>query len=621
MFAAFRRPARLSDEPIVPPSAAQVRRMFSYLRPYIGRMVVVVLTLIGGTALSLVFPWLMQNLVDSVLTRGNLAELNRITLILIGTFLLRGVFYYVEGYQLTYVGERVLMDLRRDTYAHLQNLSVRFFTDRRVGELISRLSSDVTLVRGAITGNVATVISQSLTFVGSLALMLALNWRLSLLILAITPVLVASAAIFGARLRKLSTAVQDNVADSTAMAEEAIGAIRVVKAFAREPYEVQRYTDQLGRTFQTILRQTILRSAFGPLMSFLGFSALAAVLWFSGREVLDGRLTAGSLIAFLVYGINIAGSLGTFTGLYTQIQEALGATRRIFELLDEVPEVRDAPGAIALPLARGRITLEAVSFSYPGAAGISTLPARAASPQDGAIGADRVLHDINLEIQPGEVLALVGPSGAGKSTLFNLIPRFYDPTAGRVCVDGHDLRAVTLASLRGQIGLVAQETQLFSGTVRENLRYGNLSATDGDLEAAARAANAEEFIERLPQTYDTVVGERGVKLSGGQRQRVAIARAILKDPRLLLLDEATSSLDSESEHLVEEALERLMRGRTTIIIAHRLSTIHRADRIAVLDQGRLVELGNHAELMARDGLYARLYRRQFRNESAPAIAA
>jgi subfamily B ATP-binding cassette protein MsbA len=341
------------------------------------------------------------------------------------------------------------------------------------------------------------------------------------------------------------------------------------------------------------MRITVLRSAFGPLISFLAFGSLAGILWFGGREVLAGRLSAGALIAFLVYGINIAASVGAFTNLYTQLQEAAGASRRIFELLDEEPEISDPPSAISLSKVLGHIRFEQVCFAYP--------------------DTEHVLHDIDLEIQSGEILALVGPSGAGKSTLFNLIPRFYDPTEGRIIIDDNDIRHVSLASLRNQIGLVPQETLLFSGSVRDNLRYGKLDSSNEELEAAARAANADEFILRLPQGYDTLVGERGIKLSGGQRQRIAIARAILRNPRILLLDEATSSLDSESEGLVQEALERLMKNRTTVIIAHRLSTIQKADRIAVLEEGHLIELGSHAQLLNLDGLYARLYRLQFKN--------
>ncbi len=595
MFRNIRQTSQPSTppDPFVRPSVDQLRRLFRYLGPYRGWMTIAVISLVFGASAGLVFPWIMQTLVDTVLTESNFTELNRITVLLIATFLIRSVFYYFQGYSLAYVGERIVVDLRRETYTHLHRLSLRFFADRRTGELLSRLSSDVTLIRSALTNNVAAVLSQTLTFVGSLILMLILNWRLTLFILLLAPLVAVSGAVFGRRLRKLSTAVQDQLADGTAIAGEALSEVRTVKAFVREPYEVSRYNDQMERAFKVTMTLTIVRSAFGPLISFLGFGALAGILWFGGREVLNKQLSGGGLIAFLVYGINIAGAIGSFTNLYTQIQEALGASKRIFELLDEVPEIRDSATARALPPVSGGVTFEAVSFAYE--------------------RASAVLHDISLNVQPGEVLALVGPSGAGKSTLFNLIPRFYDPTNGRVCVDGHDLRQVTLDSLRKQIGIVPQEIQLFSGSVRENLRYGKLDATETGLEAAARAANADEFIARLPQGYDTLVGERGVKLSGGQRQRVAIARAILKDPRILLLDEATSSLDSESEGLVQEALERLMMNRTTIIIAHRLSTVQKADRIAVLDEGRLVELGTHAELLTVAGVYARLYHLQFKN--------
>jgi subfamily B ATP-binding cassette protein MsbA len=606
MFASFRPNRRnRSDAKVASgklsrqPSRQDIRRLLSYLSPYRRAMGIAIITLLFGSLLGLVFPWIMQDLINSVFAQGDQAELNRITILLIGTFLVRSIFYYFQLYWLSFVGERVVVDLRRQLYVHLNKLSLRFYADRRIGEIISRLSSDVTIVRTALTNNVATVLSQSVTFIGSLVLMLVLNWRLTLFILLVAPIIVACAAIIGGRLRKLSAQVQDELADSTAMAEESLNNTRIVKAFTREPYEIQRYGDQIERTFSATMHLAVLRSAFVPLVTFLAFSSLAGILWFGGREVIAGRLSAGSLIAFLVYGINIAASIGAFTSLYTQLQEAAGASQRVFDLLDEPADIADLPGAVTLTAVKGSLRFENVSFAYPGAA--------------------HVLHNIDLQIQPGEVLALVGPSGAGKSTIFNLIPRFYDPTEGQICLDGIDLRSIALLSLRTQIGLVPQETQLFSGTIRENLRYGKLDASDVELAAAARAANAEEFIEQLPQGYDTLVGERGVKLSGGQRQRIAIARAILKDPRILLLDEATSSLDSESEGLVQEALERLMKNRTTVVIAHRLSTVQNATRIAVLDQGHLIELGTHAELFASDGLYARLYRLQFQNNQPMAI--
>lgn len=564
-------------------------------------MAIASLSLLLGSAIGLVFPLIIQDLVNTVLAKGSQLQLGQITLLLIAIFLVRAVFYYIQTYSLSFVGERIVLDLRSQTYRHIQTLSIRFFNDRRVGELISRLSSDVTIVRTALTNNIAIVISQTLTFTGSLVLMLILNWRLTLFILILAPLIITIAVIFGARLRKLSTLIQDQLADSTAIAEEALSNIRIVKAFTRESYEVQRYDENINRTFLATMKATTWRAIFGSLVTFLGFASIALILWFGGLEVLANRLTTGSLVAFLVYGINIAASMGSFTSLYTQLQEAAGASHRIFELNQTHPEIADDPNAVNLPQIQGQITFKDVSFAYP--------------------GAQHVLHQINLTIESGEVVALVGPSGAGKSTLFNLIPRFYDPTSGQIFVDGKDLREVTLTSLRGQIGLVPQETQLFSGSIQENLRYGNLQASEADIQAAAQAANAEEFILRLAEGYETLVGERGVKLSGGQRQRIAIARAILRNPRILLLDEATSTLDSESEGLVQEALNRLMIGRTTVIIAHRLSTVHMANRIAVLDAGRVVELGNHAELMMLNGLYARLYQMQFRTSMPETITS
>jgi subfamily B ATP-binding cassette protein MsbA len=510
---------------------------------------------------------------------------------LIGLFCIQALGGFVQTYLLGVVGERVVAQLRGELYGRLITLSLDFFTQRRVGELVSRLSSDVTLVRTMLTQTVTSLLSSVIGLVGSVIILFTLSPTLLLVVLLLAPALITVAVVFGRPLQRVSTQVQDTIARSTTTAEEALSGIRVVKSYVREEWELERYDRDLRSVVATGSRLALWRAAFGAVMGFLGFGAIAALLWYTGHQVIDGTLGIGTLTGFLLYGVAIGASLGTIASLYGQFREGTGAIERVFEIIDSRPTIVDAPGARPIGPVRGAISFDGVSFEY--------LPDRP------------VLRDLSLEVGPGETLALVGPSGSGKTTLVGLIPRLWDVTSGAIRVDGQDIRDVTVASLRDRIGLVAQEPTLFGGTIRENILYGRLEATEAELVAAARAANADRFIDALPEGYDTIVGDRGMRLSGGQRQRVAIARAILKDPPILLLDEATSSLDNESERLVQEALDRLKVGRTTIIVAHRLSTIRAADRIAVLDDGWLVELGTGDELLARDGLYARLHRTQF----------
>jgi len=568
-------------------------RLLGYLKPYRGRMGLALLALLLSSGFGLAFPLVIVRLLDSVTKAKDFGPLNLLAGVLVVMFLFQAAFSFFQSYLLTYIGERIVFDLRTSLYRHLQKLSLDFYATRRVGDLVSRLSSDVTQMRTMLTNNLTMLLSQIVGLIGSVVILLTLNTSFTLFILALVPVLVGVAFVFGRSIRKRSLRIQDELADSTVVAEEGLQGIRVVKSFGREEYETQRYGSAMEKTFQAALQMAVSNSLFGSVMMFLGFGSIGAIMWYGGREVIAGHLSLAMITGFLIYGISIAASVGGLAGLYGQLNVAIGGVQRVFELLDTQPTVQDAPNAQTLASSQGQISFENVSFSYDGEA--------------------QVLQNVSLDVQDGEILALVGPSGAGKSTLFNLIPRFYDPKLGTVKIDGHDLRAITQDSLRAQIAIVPQETMLFGGTIRENILYGRLDATEEEMFAAAQAANAHDFIMAFPKQYETIVGERGMNLSGGQRQRISIARAILKNPRILLLDEATSSLDNESEELVQDALNHLMQNRTTVIIAHRLSTIKVAHRIAVLDGGQIVELGTHAELMEKNGLYARLYSMQFRN--------
>ncbi len=604
------------------------RRLFGYVKPYRKRLFFAIVCLWLSSLIGLLVPLVSGLLVDAIsgqTTSGrstlfrfvgdfytNVLErtppqfrsglVNWVAGAMLGVFVLQALFNFVQSYLLSFVGERVLADVRLQTYEHVQRMSLRFFNDRRVGEITSRITNDVTTIQNTVTLNVATFLQGGITFAGSLAFMLFLSVRLTLITMTVVPILLFAAIFFGRRIRHISTEVQDRLADATSVLEETISGVRVVQSFAREAYEQRRFRNAVEAAFDTSMRRTRIRSIFLPIVSFVGFAAIVLVLWYGSQQVVSGQISTGDLVSFLVYAGTIAASLGTFTGLYSQLQEALGATQRVFGILDTEPDIVDKPDAVPLPPVKGAVDFEHVSFSY-----------------DTERGGVRVLHNINIQVAPGEIVALVGPSGAGKTTFVNMIPRFYDVSEGAVKVDGFDVRDVQLHTLRTQIGIVPQETLLFGGTIRDNIIYGKLDATDEELVAASKAANAHQFITQLGEGYNTAVGERGVKLSGGQRQRVAIARALLKNPRILILDEATSALDTESEALVQEALDRLMQGRTTFVIAHRLSTVQIADRIAVMDRGRVVELGSHQELMALGGLYSRLYSLQFSRQAGNGV--
>ena len=569
-------------------------RLMNYIRPYVKHLAFAIVCIVLAAAANLYVPWIIKDMIDKVLMERDMAMLNLIAGGIIVVFFFRGMFYYGQSYLVSFVGQRVVIDIREALFEKFQRMPLAYFDRHQTGEIMSYVTNDVQALQNALVDKLIELVTESSVLVGSIVLMFYLDWKLTFITLITVPLVGQAMKIFGRKLKKSGTVIQERLADINSLLQESIAAVRVVKSFVRERYEIERFRRQNELNFQAEMKNVQLSSLLTPTVEFLAAITVTIILWIGGYEVVQGEITAGSLVAFLTYAVNLANPVKRIGRIYGAVQRAMAAADRVFDVIDMEETIHDREGAVPLPEIEGRVAVKDVSFSY----------------KEGA----PALSHVSLEASPGQLVAFVGPSGAGKSTIANLIPRFYEVNEGVIEIDGHDVRDVTLDSLREQIGIVPQETMLFSSSVRENIRYGRLDATDEEIEEAARAANAEEFILQLPEGYETKIGERGLNLSGGQRQRIAIARAILKNPRILILDEATSALDTESEKIVQAALDKLMVGRTSFAIAHRLSTIFNADCIYVIDGGCIVEQGTHAELLAAGGLYSTLYNIQFRGE-------
>jgi subfamily B ATP-binding cassette protein MsbA len=563
------------------------RQLLILLVPYKKALYVGAFCLIIASLTNLAVPLYIKKLVDVVMVEKNMALMNNLTLSIAGLFLLQLIFSTAHNYLFDLTEKRAISDFRIKLFKHLHTLSLSFFVKRRTGEIVSRMTNDITTIENIVTDLPATLLQQSIRLFGGIIIITYMNWKLTCLILVLAPVLVLFARTFGRKLKKLSTEIQDKLATSTTILEENISCIQVVKSFVRSKLENERFGNAIEDSFQSAKKRVIISSFFGPSIGFIAFSTSLALLWYGGREVILGEISPGELIAFILYATIIAGPMGSFARLYARMQEGIGASKRVFEILAMEGEVRDLPEAKPLARIEGKVELDDVHFHY----------------RDD----QEVIKGISFTVEPGQTIALVGPSGAGKSTLVQLLHRFYDPIKGEIRIDDVPLKSVQQASYWEQIGIVPQETILFGGTILENIEYAKPGVSKEEVIEAAKAANAHNFIMETPEGYETIVGEKGIRLSAGQRQRIAIARAILKNPRILILDEATSALDNESELLIQDALERLMQGRTSFIIAHRLSTIHNAEHIIVLDKGKIIENGNHAQLMEEKGLYHKLY--------------
>jgi ABC transporter fused permease/ATP-binding protein len=584
-----------ADAPDGAPRAGRLAvlvRLLALLRPHKARFALALVTLLAASGLSLIYPRAAKEAVDAGLGEASASDLDRVVVFLLVVFVVHAGLVWIRHYSMSWLGERVVADLRARTFDRILGLPLAWFHERRTGELVGRLASDVTVVEGVVGTELSLALRNGVQLIGGLILLFVTDARLTGMMLAIVPPVVIATVYFGRAIRRMSKDVQDELARVSGHVQESLGAIQTVQAFVRERKESERYQAGVEQAFQRSLALARWRSSFFASATAAGYVAVAVVVWLGGRAMIAKEITAGDLTSFFLYTFIVAGSLAELASLWGSLQRAAGATERLFAIIDTVPDIRDPDAAEPLPPGGGAIRFEGVDFAYP------------------ARREQKVLAGVDLVVQPGEVVALVGPSGAGKTTILQLLLRFFDVDAGRVTLDGVDVRRLRLAELRRATAMVAQEPVLFSGTLLDNIAYGRDDATRAEVEEVARLANAHEFITSFPAGYDTVIGERGVKLSGGQKQRIAIARALLVDPRVLILDEATSNLDAESEAAVQEALSRLMHGRTTLVVAHRLSTVRDADRIAVLAGGKVAELGRHAELMALGGIYRRLVEHQ-----------
>lgn len=567
------------------------QRLIQLIKPYWLRLSAAMVCMLVVAGITSLMAFMVKPVLDDIFFQKKISTLSLLPPFIILLYIVKGFFAYGQSYLMSFVGEKIVANLREALYGHLQKLSLSYFDRTATGLLMSRIINDVNLIQGAVSNSVTGILKDSFTILGLVGVIFYRDWQLAILAMLVLPIAVLPIVKFGRKLRKISTQSQKTMAEISVHLHETLSGNRIVKAFSTEDFEIERFRQRVRKFFQLTMKDVSIKSMSSPIMEFLGGIGIASIIWYGGHNVIKGYSTPGTFFSFLTALLMLYEPIKHLSGVNNTIQQGMAAAIRVFEVMDLPAEIQDQPGARAISGIRQGIVLRKVSFGY---------------------GNDWVLRDIDLEVKAGEIVAIVGTSGGGKTTLVNLIPRFYEASEGEILIDGHPVKEITQASLRRQIGIVTQQTILFNDTVRNNIAYGSFDKTEADIVRAAQAAYAYDFIQRLPEKMDTLIGEQGVRLSGGERQRISIARALLKDAPILILDEATSSLDSDSEAEVQRALENLMKGRTTFIIAHRFSTIRNVDRILVLSQGRIVEEGNHDRLLELGGEYKRLYEIQFR---------